>query len=431
MIGGWMDGYKNSAVRVMQHLTAPKKALIGPWGHIFPEWGTPGPRIDSMSQIVRWYDHWLKGLDTGITEEPPLTVYMQKYDPPHRARTLTSGYWRAEPSFPAPGAGEHRLYLGQGGALRAEPAAEGGDSFEYKASLGATNRSWSGDPWIGCPEDQRPDEVYALVYTSEPLDQPLEILGWPRARLAFASTAPVVNIVCKLCDVAPDGGSALVTWGVLNATHRDRHTEPEPLVPGRRYDIEVTLDAAAWTFEPGHRIRLDVSGSDWPNIWPSPFPAVNTIGLGGEAGSRLLLPAVPLGKPEDAPVFGEPAMPLDLYVAHSPPHELRYTRDPDRDRSIFEMTTVQRGRLPDEGVEVAVDATGTFEVSDRDPAHARMTDEHVMTVTRHGTPATARVHAQLESTASAFHIAFDLLVTVGAVERFRRQWHRSYPRHLL
>jgi putative CocE/NonD family hydrolase len=432
IIGGWMDGYKNGTVRVLQHLQAPKKALIGPWAHIFPDWGVPGPQIDFMSQMVRWFAHLLKGHDTGVLDEPALTAYMQQYDPPHRTRQFTSGSWRTEPGWPVPGAVEQTLFLGPSGALQtAAPAEESSDSFDYRATLGTANRTWSGDPWLGCPEDQRPDEVYSLVYTSESVTERLEILGWPRVKLAFTSTAPVVNVVFNLCDVAPDSTSALVTFGVLNAAHRASHTDSEPLVPGQETEIEVTLDVAGRVFDPGHRIRLDISGSDWPNSWPSPYPTRNTIGWGGTSASRLSLPAVPAGRPEDSPVFGPPVMPLDRYVLSGPPTEIEFARDPNGDRARFKMAANDFGRLADEGIEFEQERQTTSSVGDRNPGRASLANAQTIRVTRHGTPTAARVHALLESTEDMFHLSHGLRVTVGEVERCRRRRMRSYPRRLL
>ena len=188
--------------------------------------------------------------------EPSLTLYMQEYDPPHSGRNRTSGYWRAELTWPVPGHGERTVFLGPAGTLVANAIDGGSDTFAYRATVGTTSRSWGGMPWLQNSADQRPDELHSLVYTSEPLTGRLEILGQPRVALAVASTAPVANVVCKLCDVAPDGTSAMITSGTLNLTHRRSNTDPEPMRPGQEYDVEVVLDATAWAFAPGHRIRL-------------------------------------------------------------------------------------------------------------------------------------------------------------------------------
>jgi uncharacterized protein len=430
IVSGWSDGYVNATLRVFQHLRAPKQALVGPWTHMFPEWGMPEPAIGFMAQAVRWFDHWLKGADTGLLDEPPLTLYMQEYDPPHEGRRRTSGYWRAERAWPVPGHGERTLFLGPGGTLRGNPVDDGRDTFVYRATVGTTARSWGGMPWLQNAADQRPDELHSLVYTSEPLGERLEVLGQPQVALVVASTAPVANVVCKLCDVAADGTSAMITSGILNLTHRRSNTDPEPAVPGQEYPVEIALDATAWVFAPGHRIRLDIAGSDWPNIWPSPYPAQTTVRWGRQPRSRLSLPTAPPSRPEDAPDMGQPAMPLDRYVLHSPPPQVRIGRDPLADRSWIEASMPESGTIPGE-VDYAFDRKVTFEASDRDPAHAAIRADHSMRIVRHGMTTVAHARGRIESSAEAFHFHCDLVVTVDGAERFRRSWLRSFPRNLV
>ena len=430
IVSGWMDGYVNPTLRVFQHVAAPKKAMVGPWTHMFPEWGVPEPRIGFMAHAVRWFDHWLKGVDTGIMAEPGLTLYMQEYDPPHSARNRTSGYWRAERGWPVPGHGERTLFLGPAGTLVADAIEGGSDTFVYRATVGTASRSWGGMPWLQNSADQRPDELHSLVYTTEPLTGRLEILGQQRVALAVVSTAPVANVVCKLCDVAPDGTSAMITSGTLNLTHRRSNTDPEPMRPGQAYDVEVTLDATAWVLAPGHRIRLDVSGSDWPNVWPSPYPAETTVRWGRTTRSRLILPTAPPSRPEDGPDMGKSVMPLDRYVMRAPRPHFRLVRDPIDERSWVETMTTESGSIPGE-VDYSYEKRATFEACDRDPAHATIRTDHSMRIVRQGTATVADAHGRLESTGDAFHLQCGVVVTVDGTERFRRSWFRSFPRHLV
>jgi uncharacterized protein len=390
----------------------------------------PEPRIGFMAQAVRWFDHWLKGIDTGIMAEPPLTLYMQEHDPPHPGRDRTSGYWRAERAWPVPGHGERTLFLGPGGTLVPEAVDDGSDTFLYRATVGTTSRSWGGMPWFQNSADQRPDELHSLVYTGEPLAGRLEVLGQPRVALAVASTAPVANVVCKLCDVAPDGTSAMITSATLNLTHRRSNTEPEPVRPGQWYDVEVALDATAWVFAPGHRIRLDVSGSDWPNIWPSPHAAETTVRWGRTPRSRLILPTAPPSRPEDGPDMGKPGMPLDRYVMRVPPAHFRLVRDPIAERSWVETVATESGSIPGE-VDYSYEKRATFEACDGDPAHAAIRTDHSMRIVRQGTTTVANAHGRLESTRDAFHLHCDVVVAVDRAERFRRSWFRSFARNLV
>jgi len=138
MIGGWRDGYPNPPLRLYEALGVPRKVLIGPWNHAVPDVAVPGPRLDHLHEVVRWLDHWCKGTETGIMGEPPVVVYMQHYQRPDADRLDAAGEWRAETSWPAPGASERTLYLGGGGRLEEASGADGADEFEYVASVGVT-----------------------------------------------------------------------------------------------------------------------------------------------------------------------------------------------------------------------------------------------------------------------------------------------------
>ena len=118
--------------------------------------------------------------------------------------------------------------------------------------------------------DQRDDDARSLVFETAPLDAPIEILGAPIVTLDIASDKPLANLAVRLCDVHPDGASLRVSYGMLNLTHRDGHETPAPLVPGQRYQVRIQLNDAGSVFPAGHRIRLALSTTYWPMIWPSP-----------------------------------------------------------------------------------------------------------------------------------------------------------------
>ncbi len=125
--------------------------------------------------------------------------------------------------------------------------------------------------------DQRPDDSRSLLFETPPLDETVEILGAAVVTLDIACDKPVANLVARLCDVHPSGESLRVSFGVLNLTHRDSHAAPEPLVPGQRYRVHLKLNDCGATFPAGHRIRLALSTTYWPMIWPAPHDATVTI----------------------------------------------------------------------------------------------------------------------------------------------------------
>src|SRR5262249_155370 len=119
--------------------------------------------------------------------------------------------------------------------------------------------------------EQAGNEPFSLLFTSKPLTSDTQILGFPRVTLFASTTAEVAFFAVRLCDVAPNGSSTLVSKGLLNGTRRESMTEPVPMDPGKVYEITFELDAASWLFPKGHRIRVAVSGADFPEVWPSPL----------------------------------------------------------------------------------------------------------------------------------------------------------------
>ncbi len=185
------------------------------------------------------------------------------------------------------------------------PTDGGDDVLEVRGDVGWT--AWiscAGSlPW-GQPDDQRPDEAYSLTYTWPALEHDLEILGHARLTVSLTSSAPIAYLSAKLCDVFPDGASSLVTRNILNLAHRDSREEPSPLEPGHRYEVTIELEAASWTFEAGHRIRLDLAGTDWPNVWSPPEPVTLTI---DRSATTLTLPVLDGPSPaEGTPAFAPP-----------------------------------------------------------------------------------------------------------------------------
>ncbi|HXF59967.1 MAG TPA: CocE/NonD family hydrolase, partial [Caldilineaceae bacterium] len=173
LIGGWRDGYTNCNLRTYANLKCPKKVIVGPWLHVAPDAGLPGPRIDHLHEMVRFYDYWLKGIDNGIMDEPPITVYVQEFDPPAAERKLTSGHWRFEREWPLPHAGQERLYLAEDGRLASQPpATEQSTQYSYNPTVGTTFGMFSAGSPLVTPVDQRLEDAYSYSWTSDVLEEP-------------------------------------------------------------------------------------------------------------------------------------------------------------------------------------------------------------------------------------------------------------------
>ncbi|MDZ7782316.1 MAG: CocE/NonD family hydrolase [Halioglobus sp.] len=289
-VGGWADGYSNAILRLMAELSAPKKALIGPWSHAFPHVGAPGPSIGFFQEMRRWWDHWLKEVDTGIMDEPPIRVWLEDYVRPAPAYDERPGRWVAEPSWPSPRIRPRQWFLNVL-SLGDSPAAEDRMYVRSPQTAGLAAGDWYGFGAEGeSPVDQREDDGKSMIFDSDPLTERVEILGTPVVHLELAVDCPVAYVIVRLNDVASDGASTRVTYGVLNLTHRDSHEHPAPLEPGRRYRIRLALNDTAYAFPEDHTIRLAISTSYWPVVWPAPEPVKLTLFTGA---STLELPARP------------------------------------------------------------------------------------------------------------------------------------------
>jgi uncharacterized protein len=432
LIGGWRDGYTNCNLRVFQHLRCPKKALIGPWLHVVPDMGIPGPRVDHLHEMARFYDYWLRGVDDGVMAEPPLTVYIQQFDPPAAERKLTSGFWRHEPGWPLDRAAERALYLAGGGALvDTAPAEAEVAAYQYNPTVGTTFGMFSAGSPLVLPIDQRLEDAFSLGWSSAPLAEPIEILGRPRVILRLSTTAEIATIAVRLIDVAPDGAAALVTKGVLNLTHRDSHEQPAPLVPGQVYAIEVELDATGWLFEPGHRIRVSLSGADFPNSWPAPHHHTTSIYFGGDTATRLILPGLaPQEPPLPAPQLRPPAPFEPLARSYSELPVWRVTHDYVAGTAEVHIRTGGRTRL-DDGTEIIRSSDASAMASQRDPARATMRGLNQVTLRWLDRTIDARARGQIESTADALHVTIQLDITMNGVPYHSQRWVRSIPRNLL
>ena len=222
-------------------------------------------------------------------------------------------------------------------------------------------------PW-GQPGDQRSDDAWSLTYDWT-VTAPVEILGYPHLRLVLSSSAPAALLSAKLVDVFPDGTAALVTRGLLNLTHRASSTDPAPLVPGAPVEVDVELEAAAYLFSPGHRIRLSIAGADWPNTWPAPGPVTLTI---PRSSITFALPSLegpaPISSPPEfyAPPAGSDD---DLDDGTEQPTTWRIEHDVlERvTRAVIDHGTSYRGA---HGARVAEAYHGEVAVSLRDPADA-------------------------------------------------------------
>jgi putative CocE/NonD family hydrolase len=432
MVGGWADGYTNAIPRTFAGLSGPKKGLIGPWPHAWPQTADQGPRIDFLHEALRWWDRWLKGEANGIDDEPELRAWLQE---PARAGELhldRPGRWVSEPSWPPPSVRPERRSLTGDGRLAsgepAEPAELRHLGFQRHGAFAGTWCPYG--PEADLPPDQREEDALCLTFETEPLAERLELLGHPRLGLRVAADRPLAFVIARLCDVAPDGTSTLLSRGALNLTHRHGHDVPEPLEPGAPVEVEIELDVLGQAVAAGNRLRLAISSTYWPWLWPSPEPVELTVETG--ASSWLELPVRPLDADDgDPPAFGEPETgpPFAVDDEVTVPAFHRLQRDLVTGEVVMELNQDgdKRMTLPD-GLTLIEDNHDRFAIVEGDPTSASVTSTRRLRLERGPWRIDVRTTSRMTSDTQRFFL-FDRLEAFEGDERvFERTWERDVPR---
>jgi putative CocE/NonD family hydrolase len=442
LFGGWMDSYVDPVFRMLERCTAPRRAIVGNWVHEYPDDGYPGPNLDWLHEMVRFFDHWLKGEANGVMDEPALTWFQRNWAPPEPFPVAWPGRWRAAADPTATARAPHWvLLLAAGGeplrgVLGGAPGSTGSAvmTFPHRPTVGTRGGlSWgAGSPPNGLAGDIRPDEAGVPVFTSEPLPGPVAILGIAELVVPVSASMPVATLVVRLSDVAPDGTSGQVTMGILNLTHRRSHEAPEPLVPGAIETVRVPLRAAGYRFAPGHRIRISIASACWPVIWPSPYPgtiSLHTEGTGDAA--RLALPLAPAADDAVVPAF-RTAMPEvdEIGGGTSDPPRWRVTEDVMA--GTVTVSTHDGGDtiMPD-GSRLYSAESHDLTASDADPARARMASRIRYVLERDGHAIEVDVDGDTTSTAETFDLDIRLSVRLDGEPFHEARTTESIPRELV
>lgn len=319
---GWYDTLLNGTLRnfvgLRRHAATEKarqyqRLIIGPWTHAGPSRAStklgdvdfgPDAGLDSADLIARWFEYWLKGGDPSVIAGAPVRIFV-----------MGENRWRDEQEWPLARAKATDYFLTSGG--RANTLDGNGRLQLMPVDRQSAPDTFVYDPWdpvptgaLGgysrMPTDQREPEARAdvLVYSSEPLEQDLEVTGPVTLRLWVASSAPDTDFSGRLVDVFPDGTARALTDGIQRVRYRDGKTAPKLLTPGQAAELTIDLGATSNLFKAGHRLRLEVSSSNFPRFDRNP----NTGGTFGEdaemrraeqrvfhdsvRASRLILPVV-------------------------------------------------------------------------------------------------------------------------------------------
>ncbi|EEW26105.1 CocE/NonD family hydrolase [Rhodobacter ferrooxidans] len=276
-IGGWADNYMNTVGHLLEHQQSPVQGIIGPWVHQYPHTAVPGPAIGFLQLAVRWWDRWLKGIANGAENDPALRAYMLHSAPPDASAAHRAGHWLTEAEWPSSRVQRRVMPLSAGGVLGGE-----GGSLAVKVKTPQHLGLHTGEFFpmglnAEMPGDQAADDALSVCFDTAPLDAALDLLGAARLSLRLTCDQPFAFVVARLCDVAPDGKSVRICHGMLNLRHRDSMEAPIPVPVGAAFGASFDLDLTGYRLVPGHRLRLALSTTYWPFVWPSPKAATLTL----------------------------------------------------------------------------------------------------------------------------------------------------------
>jgi putative CocE/NonD family hydrolase len=424
-IGGWNDAYKNAVPRIVANLKAPAKGILGPWIHKYPHIAKPEP-AGFLQEALRWWDRWLKGLDTGVDSDPAMRLFLMDSARPATWYENRSGTWIAEPAWPSPRIAPETWYLGPGtlGAPAAFTA-----TVASLATCGLMGGEYCAMHWgPELPGDQRRDDALSACFDSPPLDAPRAVVGAPVVHLTLTADRPVAQIAVRLCDLHPDGASTRITWGVLNLAHRDGHTDPRPLVPGAAVTLRLQLDDIAYAVPAGHRLRFAVSTAYWPMIWPAPAPVTLTLTAG-----RLDLPVRPLPEgPETALPPPEAAPPWPHDVLRPASNRRVITEDQATGLVTLEIDDdFGEMRDRDHGLTTGSRLSERWSIHPDDPLSARAEARWTQTLARGDWSVRTEAETTMTSDATTFRITGRLTAFEGERQVFVRDHDRTIPRGLL
>ena len=430
-VGGWNDAYTNAVPRLVASVQSPVKGIIGPWAHKYPHFAVPEPRIGFLQEALRWWDQWLKGIDTGVAQDPAHRTYIMDVGRPGASVAHIPGRWVRDSVWPADKHEIQRLHLNADGLSQTKgragkqvvssPQHTGADSGEYCII------------WLGpeFPGDQRRDDSGSLTFDTAPLAQGMDLVGGAVLHLKFSSDKPVAVAAVRLNAVWPDGAVSRLTYAVANLCHRDRHDKPQALEPGKTYTIQIKLDDVACKVSKGHKLRVSISTSYWPLIWPAPEPVTLTVHTGA---SFIDVPVRKTRRGEKPPVFApaESAAPVDLITVNKPWHKREVTMDQRTGETRMAIVDdFGRTTIAEHGLTTWSCGRENYSILPHDPLSAKQECHWSMETSRGDWKVRTETYSSMTATKTHWHVKGRLEAYEGEKLILTREWNRKVKRRLV
>ena len=424
-VGGWADNYMNTVAHLVENISAPVQGIIGPWVHQYPHAAVPGPQIGFLQLAVRWWDRWLKGVPNGAEDDPAMRGYMLHSQAPDASAAHRAGHWVAEADWPTARVSRQVMALSGAGLL-------GGDGGTLAVEVNTpqhlgmhTGEFFPMGLSAEMPGDQAPDDAMSVCFEAAPLTENLSLSGAAKLRLRMTCDKPFGFVVARLCDVAPDGSSVRICHGMLNLRHRDSMESPSAVPVATAFDMTLVLDQMGYRLSAGHRLRLAISTTYWPFLWPSAEAATLTI-LAGD-----------LDVPVHAGVAGDEWIPPEAEVAPQWAH--RVLRQPQAERRIetdlitgkVALVVVEDSGLvesADHGLITGERMAERWSVHPDDPLSAECFVEFNQSLARDDWAVRTKGWARMTATKTALLLTAHLEAWDGDATVCSRDWHEVVPR---
>lgn len=424
-IGGWHDGYRNTPLKLLEGgCSGPVKAVIGPWNHHYPHIASPEPRTDFVALALRWWDRWLKAEPNGAEDDPDYRVYIMDAVSPQTSYDTRPGRWVGIASWPKGGLAHQTLILGdqtlghepmtKPATTRSNPACGQGTGEYFPYGFGPGE----------LPGDQQYDDALSLCFDCAPLEQGLTLLGAPEIQLTLACDQPYGQLAARLSDVAPDGRATLISHGFLNLQFASGYANFAPLTPLQDFDIRIELDQCAYRLPQGHRLRLALSSSYWPFIWPER----GTVALTLSSGS-LKLPFLPEGSGREITMPAGPDTRPIVSRQLRPGSESKRRDDTDGHYRLIIETDHGETLLNETGLCMASAMREVWSISKQDVSDARAEITWTRSLSRGDWQVSSLVETEMRSDKDSLQVTMNLAAREGDVLKFSNAFSDIIPRH--
>ena len=427
-IGGYADAYVNAVPYLMENLKAPCRGVIGPWPHRYPHLATPGPAIGFLQECLRWWDHWLKGVDSGIMGEPLYRAFCQVGSQPDPHTKIKTGYWISENTWPSPNIFHKKYFLNKYGLSKekADPSTcETRSSQDLGQAGGELVPHCSG---AEMPQEQSIDDSRSLIFDSMPLEKDLEILGASELNIFLSVDKPQGNLIVRLCEVDPEGFSERISYGVLNLCHRNSHEDPAPVPTIKPFNAVVRLNHIAHRFVIGNRVRISISTAYWPIVWPSPESIKLTVYTGE---SNLILP-IRKNNGQRSPKFKKPVSPPlpKLKELQGPRNKRVICKDQTNGLSTIEIVdNYGKYKNLDHGLIYGGEAREFYKIQEKDPESAAMTKKWTQVFQRKAWSVRTETFSKMTCDKEFFHFVGHVKAFEGDKLIHEKKWRKSIPRY--